>query len=238
MARPSDQINLVYTTYIHGTPEQVWRGLTDPAFTSGWWRHHKAGGKKFTSDWKTGSTYAMIHDEIGLVVSDPAQVIAKSEPYRGSPSRGTRSHPNGQEEWAWTRLRSPPGGPSPGRRSPSTSNPTRERRQANRRPRRLRTWQPRPGRHFRRVARRPGKPEDDARDRLTVALVGRGEPRGEAGMGPACTAILTGRRGCRRSQCPRSCKKRLQRQNSASSKKAAMYKNRARLTVRWTETAT
>jgi uncharacterized protein YndB with AHSA1/START domain len=41
-----------------------------------------AGGKKFTSDWKTGSAYAMVHDEIGLVVSDPAQVILDSEPYR------------------------------------------------------------------------------------------------------------------------------------------------------------
>ena len=78
----SDQINFVYTTYIHRTPEQVWRGLTDPAFTSGWWRHHKAGGRTSPSDWKTGSTYAMIHGGIGLVVGDPAQVIAESEPYR------------------------------------------------------------------------------------------------------------------------------------------------------------
>jgi uncharacterized protein YndB with AHSA1/START domain len=82
MAQPSDQTRFVYTTYIHATPEQVWQGLTDPALTSRWWRHHRAGGKTFTSDWRTGSTYAMIHDEIGLVVSDPAQVILDSQPYR------------------------------------------------------------------------------------------------------------------------------------------------------------
>jgi uncharacterized protein YndB with AHSA1/START domain len=82
VVQPSDQITFVHTTYIHATPEQVWQGLTDPAFTSRWWRHHRAGGKKFTSDWKSGSTYDMVHDEIGLVVSDPAQVVLESEPYR------------------------------------------------------------------------------------------------------------------------------------------------------------
>jgi uncharacterized protein YndB with AHSA1/START domain len=82
MVQSSDQVKFVYTTYIYATPAQVWHGMTDPALTSRWWRHHKAGGKTFTSDWKTGSTYAMVHDEIGLVVSDPAQVILDSEPYR------------------------------------------------------------------------------------------------------------------------------------------------------------
>jgi uncharacterized protein YndB with AHSA1/START domain len=82
MVQPSDQNRFVYSTYIYATPEQVWHGLTDPALTSRWWRHHLAGGKTFTSDWRPGSTYAMIHDDIGLVVSDPAQVILDSHPYR------------------------------------------------------------------------------------------------------------------------------------------------------------
>ena len=30
---PDDQTTFVYTTYIHATPERVWQGLTDPAFT-------------------------------------------------------------------------------------------------------------------------------------------------------------------------------------------------------------
>ena len=82
MAEPSGQINFGYATYIHATPEEVWHGLTDPDTTSRWWRHHLAGGKKFISDWNTGSTYTMVHEEIGLVVSDPAQVILDSKPYR------------------------------------------------------------------------------------------------------------------------------------------------------------
>jgi uncharacterized protein YndB with AHSA1/START domain len=71
-----------HTTYIQATPEQVWQGLTDPAFTTRWWRHHTAGGKELRSDWRKGSTYDLVHDEVGLVVSDPEQVILESDPYR------------------------------------------------------------------------------------------------------------------------------------------------------------
>jgi uncharacterized protein YndB with AHSA1/START domain len=72
----------VYTTYIHATPEQVWHGLTDPAFTKRYWRHHLAGPKTFRSDWKAGSTWALLHEDVGLEVSDPKQVILESDPYR------------------------------------------------------------------------------------------------------------------------------------------------------------
>jgi len=68
-----------YTTYIQATPEQVWRGLTDPAITKRYWRHHRAGAKTFLSDWKKGSTYDLVHEEVGLVVSDPEQVILESD---------------------------------------------------------------------------------------------------------------------------------------------------------------
>ena len=71
-----------YTIYIQATPEQVWQALTDPAFTKRYWRHHLAGPKTFRSDWTKGSTWALIHEEVGLVVSDPEQVILESEPYR------------------------------------------------------------------------------------------------------------------------------------------------------------
>ena len=78
-----DQLtSFTYTIYIHATPEQVWQGLTDPAYMRGYWRHQKAGEKTFRSDWKKGSTYDMKHDEVGLVVSDPEQVILDSDPYR------------------------------------------------------------------------------------------------------------------------------------------------------------
>lgn len=77
-----DRTSFVYTTYIHATPERLWQGLTDPDLTMRWWRHHSAGGKTFLSDWKQGSTYDMLHPEVGLVVSDVEQVVLESDPYR------------------------------------------------------------------------------------------------------------------------------------------------------------
>jgi uncharacterized protein YndB with AHSA1/START domain len=83
MAAPIEQsTRFVYKTYIHTTPEQVWLGLTDPAFTRRYWRHQRAGEKTFRSDWKEDSAYDLAHDEVGLVVSDPEQVILQSDPHR------------------------------------------------------------------------------------------------------------------------------------------------------------
>jgi uncharacterized protein YndB with AHSA1/START domain len=73
--------SFVYTTYIQATPEQVWEGITEPDMTKRYWRHHQAGPKTFRSDWKKGSTYELAHDEVGLVVCDPEQVILESDPY-------------------------------------------------------------------------------------------------------------------------------------------------------------
>jgi uncharacterized protein YndB with AHSA1/START domain len=73
--------SFTYTTYIQAMPERVWQGLTDPAFTRRYWRHQTAGEKTFRSDWKKGSTYDMAHEEVGLVVSDPEQVILESDPF-------------------------------------------------------------------------------------------------------------------------------------------------------------
>lgn len=69
-----------YTTYIRATPEEVWQGLTDPSFTRRYWRHHLAGPKTFRSDWKSGSTYDLEHEAVGLVVSDHEQAIFESDP--------------------------------------------------------------------------------------------------------------------------------------------------------------
>jgi uncharacterized protein YndB with AHSA1/START domain len=81
-ARADKLMSLSYTIYIHATAEQVWRGLTDPAMTKCYWRHHMAGPKTFRSDWKKGSTWDLEHKDAGLVVSDPEQVILVSDPYR------------------------------------------------------------------------------------------------------------------------------------------------------------
>jgi uncharacterized protein YndB with AHSA1/START domain len=75
------QTAFVYTAYIKASAEQVWQGLTDPAVMKRYWRHHKAGPKAFVSDWQKGSSYDMTHDEVGLVVSGPDQVILESDPY-------------------------------------------------------------------------------------------------------------------------------------------------------------
>jgi DNA-binding transcriptional ArsR family regulator/uncharacterized protein YndB with AHSA1/START domain len=78
----SDQTTFVYSTYIHATPERVWQGLTDPAFTTRYWRHPAAGGLAYVSDWQKGSSYELAYDEAGFVVRDPGQVILESDPYR------------------------------------------------------------------------------------------------------------------------------------------------------------
>lgn len=71
-----DKPEFVYTTYIRTTPEQVWRGLTDPAFTRGYW------GLALESDWKAGSTVTVRLDAGGVTIADPAQVVLESDPYR------------------------------------------------------------------------------------------------------------------------------------------------------------
>ncbi|HET6948838.1 MAG TPA: metalloregulator ArsR/SmtB family transcription factor [Acidimicrobiales bacterium] len=64
----------VYTTYIHTTPEQLWRALTEPAFTERYW------GTTLTSDWQVGSPVVW-HDH-GVEIADPAQVVLVAEPGR------------------------------------------------------------------------------------------------------------------------------------------------------------
>ena len=71
-----DKPEFVYTTYIRTTPEQLWRGLTDPAFTRRYW------GLALESEWKAGSTVTVQLDRGHVTVADPAQVVLESDPYR------------------------------------------------------------------------------------------------------------------------------------------------------------
>jgi uncharacterized protein YndB with AHSA1/START domain len=82
MDHPSNQAGFVYTNYIKATPDRIWQGLTDPTLTKRYWRHPAAGGKTLRSDWKKGSTWDLVHEDVGLVVSDPEQVVLESDPYR------------------------------------------------------------------------------------------------------------------------------------------------------------
>ncbi len=66
---------LVYVTYIRTTPEDLWRALTEPAFTRRYW------GVAHETDWQPGS--AMVWEkEDGTRQSDPEQVVLEAEPYR------------------------------------------------------------------------------------------------------------------------------------------------------------
>jgi len=77
-----ERTTFVYSTYIKATPERVWQGLTDPAFTTRYWRHPKAGGVSMETGWKKGETYDVTYDSADLVISDAEQVVLESDPYR------------------------------------------------------------------------------------------------------------------------------------------------------------
>lgn len=64
----------VYTTYIKTTPEQLWKALTDPAFTSRYW------GVELTSDWQVGSVVSWRF--AGVTMADDRGVVVESDPPR------------------------------------------------------------------------------------------------------------------------------------------------------------
>jgi uncharacterized protein YndB with AHSA1/START domain len=74
--------SFTYRIYMEATPERVWQRLTDPSCTRRYWRHATLGGKSFPSDWRKGSTWDLLHEDVGLVVHDPEQVILEADPPR------------------------------------------------------------------------------------------------------------------------------------------------------------
>ena len=71
-----DRPEFVYTALIRTTPEQLWRGLTDPAFTRSYW------GVAFESDWQVGSPVTVKLDRNDVTIADPEQVVLEADPYR------------------------------------------------------------------------------------------------------------------------------------------------------------
>lgn len=69
------ETDFVYTTYIEASPELVWRGLTDPAFTRAYW------GMTFESDWKVGSGIVVTHPNRGVTISDAEMIVKVSDPF-------------------------------------------------------------------------------------------------------------------------------------------------------------
>jgi DNA-binding transcriptional ArsR family regulator/uncharacterized protein YndB with AHSA1/START domain len=72
--QPMDKPSFVYTTYIRTTPQQLWKALTDPAFTERYW------GIALESEWKTGSSLTL--HQWGLTIADSEQVVLEADPYR------------------------------------------------------------------------------------------------------------------------------------------------------------
>ena len=70
---PMSMPTFVYTTYIRTTPEQLWKGLTDPAFTKRYWN------LSFDTEWKPGSP--MVWHNNGVRIEDPDQVVLEADPY-------------------------------------------------------------------------------------------------------------------------------------------------------------
>jgi uncharacterized protein YndB with AHSA1/START domain/DNA-binding transcriptional ArsR family regulator len=73
--QPMGQTEFVYVTYIHTTPEKLWRALTDPTFTLRYW------GIGMQSDWKVGSPIRMQWGP-GQEFRDVDQVVLEAEPHR------------------------------------------------------------------------------------------------------------------------------------------------------------
>lgn len=65
--------SFAYTTYIKTTPQQLWEGLTNPAFTRRYWQN------EFVTDWQQGSPMTWIHQ--GVTIGDPEQIVVEAEPY-------------------------------------------------------------------------------------------------------------------------------------------------------------
>ncbi|MEU6247184.1 SRPBCC family protein [Glycomyces sp. NPDC047010] len=61
----------VYVTYVKAAPEQVWRALTEPEYTTRYW------GVAFATDWTPGSP--MTWDENGATTFAPGQEVLESD---------------------------------------------------------------------------------------------------------------------------------------------------------------
>ncbi|WP_447008436.1 SRPBCC family protein [Saccharothrix isguenensis] len=71
-----DGPEFVCTIRIEATPEEVWRGLTEPESTRLYWF-----GMALASDWRVGSPVLWQYDP-GSAPEDIGQVVLESEPHR------------------------------------------------------------------------------------------------------------------------------------------------------------
>ncbi|WDZ82681.1 ArsR/SmtB family transcription factor [Micromonospora cathayae] len=92
MAAPT----FVYTTYVNTTPEQLWRALTEPAFTRRYW-----GGAALESDWRVGSPIRW-QDAPDEEPRDLGQRVLEAEPYRRLSYSWHLMQPGHAEFFGWS----------------------------------------------------------------------------------------------------------------------------------------
>jgi DNA-binding transcriptional ArsR family regulator/uncharacterized protein YndB with AHSA1/START domain len=85
--------SFVYTTYIRTTPERLWQGLTDPAFTRRYWQ------TELYTDWAKGSPVTW--NNHGVLISDPGSVVLESDPYRRLSYTWHTMTPELAEKFGW-----------------------------------------------------------------------------------------------------------------------------------------
>lgn len=83
-----------YVTYIRTTPEELWRALTDPAFTHRYW------GAGLRSDWRPGSP-VLWEDAPDAEPRDLGQVVLEAEPYRRLSYTWHNYQPGHAEFFGW-----------------------------------------------------------------------------------------------------------------------------------------
>ncbi|HLM63417.1 MAG TPA: metalloregulator ArsR/SmtB family transcription factor [Acidimicrobiales bacterium] len=93
-----DETEFVYSTYIKTTPEQLWRALTEPAFTLRYW------GSALHSDWQVGSPVLWQTGEDGAP-EDRDQVVLESEPYRRLAYTWHTFQPEHADRFGWSEER-------------------------------------------------------------------------------------------------------------------------------------
>jgi uncharacterized protein YndB with AHSA1/START domain/DNA-binding transcriptional ArsR family regulator len=93
--RTMDTNAFVYATYIRTTPEELWRALTDPAFTHRYW------GAGLQSDWKPGSP-VLWQFAPGEAFRDLEGRVLESEPYRRLSYTWHNYQPEHAEFFGWS----------------------------------------------------------------------------------------------------------------------------------------
>ena len=155
----------VYTTYINTTPERLWQGLTDPAFTRRYW-----GGVAFESDWRAGSTFTLELAQHGVKIADPAQVVLESDPYRRLSYTWHTFTPEWAAAYGVSDEHLTRGGQRAALQGDLRHRAGRGDGQADRHPRRLRCRQRGARGHLNGLAADPVRPQDAARNRRHAAL--------------------------------------------------------------------